>query len=45
MAFGGTMKVGRFASTYVTGSHAFKTGVEYGVGHGPNGARIGTPAT
>ena len=39
MAFGGTMKVGRFASTYVTGSHAFKTGVEYGVGHGPNGAR------
>ena len=39
MAFGGTMKVGRFATTYVTGSHAFKTGVEYGVGHGPNGAR------
>ena len=39
MAFGGTMKVGRFATTYVTGSHALKTGVEYGVGHGPNGAR------
>jgi hypothetical protein len=39
MAFGGTMKVGRFATTYVTGSHAFKTGIEYGVGHGPNGAR------
>ena len=39
MAFGGTMKVGRFATTYVTGSHAFKTGVEDSVGHGPNGAR------
>ena len=38
-AFGGTMKVGRFAATYVTGSHAFKSGIEYGVGHGPNGAR------
>jgi hypothetical protein len=39
MAFGGVMKVGRFSSTYVTGSHALKAGIEYGVGKGPNGAR------
>ena len=38
-AFGGTMEVGRFVGTYVTGSHVFKSGVEASRGHGPNGAR------
>ena len=33
------MKVGRFATTYVTGSHALKAGVEASNGRGPNGAR------
>ena len=39
MAFGGDMKVGRVATTYVTGSHALKAGFEANVGDGPNGAR------
>jgi hypothetical protein len=39
MAFGGVMKVGRIATTYVTGSHALKAGFEANVGEGPNGAR------
>src|SRR5262249_52158411 len=38
-AFGGTMVLGRMAGTYVTGTHAFKAGVEVGRGAGPNGAR------
>jgi hypothetical protein len=38
MAFGGVMKVGRVAGTYVTGSHALKAGVEASSGQGPNGA-------
>jgi hypothetical protein len=38
-AYGGDMYIGRFATTYVTGSHAFKAGVEASGGKGPNGAR------
>ena len=38
-AFGGDMYVGRFSTTYVTGSHALKVGVEGSKGRGPNGAR------
>jgi hypothetical protein len=38
-AYGGDMYIGRFATTYVTGSHAFKAGVEASGGSGPNGAR------
>jgi hypothetical protein len=33
------VKVGRFAANYVTGSHAFKAGVEFHHGEGTNGAR------
>ena len=38
-AFGGDMYVGRFAATYVTGSHALKAGIEASRGKGPNGVR------
>ncbi len=38
-AFGGNMYVGRFAATYVTGSHALKAGIEASRGKGPNGVR------
>lgn len=38
-AFGGDMYVARFATTYVTGSHALKAGIEGSKGRGPNGVR------
>ena len=38
-AFGGNMYVGRFSTTYVTGSHALKAGIEASRGKGPNGVR------